>query len=304
MNYEQFQKQFDNLLLKKETDYHAAADYLRSRYFKHLSSTFHSIIARLERFILREDSYWCQFNDVITDIANVLEIRPGEIVNLEAPILDEEAKDFQTIKEKLYDTTYYPVSEHLNYIDFANALERQTYIAEQIQKLDVADARFCDLGCGPGVLLAFVLQNKPSWIGYGVDISFQCAQYAQRLLELKGVATRVHFDVADVRHLPYPDAFFDFIIGMEIFEHLPNPKVGLQEALRVLKPGGYAVLGLPIQLPIRMHLYVFSDREEILALYDEVGLQIIDFKEKEFALRRGSFVDTFALGRKIARSSC
>lgn len=44
-----------------------------------------------------------------------------------------------------------------------------------------------------------------------------------------------------------------------------------------------------------MHLYDFDSSDEVLALYEKVGLQGVDFQTKEFQLQGGSFVDTFAL---------
>ena len=39
----------------------------------------------------------------------------------------------------------------------------------------------------------------------------------------------------------------------------------------------------------------FDMPDEVLALYEKVGLEVVDFEKKEFRLQGGSFVDTFAL---------
>jgi len=44
-----------------------------------------------------------------------------------------------------------------------------------------------------------------------------------------------------------------------------------------------------------MHLYDFDTPDEVLALYEKVGLQVVDFEKKAFQLQGDSFVDTFAL---------
>ena len=101
--------------------------------------------------------------------------------------------------------------------------------------------------------------------------------------------------VADVRSLPYPDDTFDVVVAVEVLEHIPDPKAGLAEAMRVLKPGGYAITALPVRLPLLMHLYDFDTPDEVLALYEKAGLEVVDFETKTFQLQSGSFVDTFAL---------
>ncbi len=44
-----------------------------------------------------------------------------------------------------------------------------------------------------------------------------------------------------------------------------------------------------------MHLYDFDMPDEVLALYEKIGLEVVDFEAKAFQLQGGSFVDTFAL---------
>ncbi|MCY3720916.1 MAG: multiheme c-type cytochrome [Candidatus Poribacteria bacterium] len=115
----------------------------------------------------------------------------------------------------------------------------------------------------------------------------------------------------------YPDRFFDYllcrakhlesawtlcaddlVLAMEVLEHIPDPLEGLQEAVRVLKPGGYAITSIPVQLPIPMHLYVPKSPREVLNLYERSGLDVLDFSAKEFKIETGSFVATFAFSVK------
>ena len=158
---------------------------------------------------------------------------------------------------------------------------------------------FCDLGFGPGVLTQFILQEKPEWHGWGIDISPECVHYANKLMKLKEIDARVQLTTGDVRQLAYGDETFDLVLAMEVLEHIPDPLEGLQEAVRVLKPGGYAITSIPVQLPIPMHLYVPKSPREVLNLYERSGLDVLDFSAKEFKIETGSFVATFALSVKV-----
>jgi SAM-dependent methyltransferase len=44
--------------------------------------------------------------------------------------------------------------------------------------------------------------------------------------------------VADAHVLPFPDASFDFVFSLAVFEHLHSPWIAAREIARVLRPGG------------------------------------------------------------------
>jgi len=50
----------------------------------------------------------------------------------------------------------------------------------------------------------------------------------------------------DITALSFPDNAFDVIICIHVFEHIDNDKRAMQEVCRVLKPGGVALLDVPI----------------------------------------------------------
>ena len=51
--------------------------------------------------------------------------------------------------------------------------------------------------------------------------------------------------VCDIAQIPVPDASFDTILCVEVFEHIPNPVEALREFQRILKPGGTLLLTAP-----------------------------------------------------------
>jgi len=50
---------------------------------------------------------------------------------------------------------------------------------------------------------------------------------------------------ADVTRIPMSSNSFDAVISLSVLEHLPEIKSAIEECMRVLKPGGELVIGMP-----------------------------------------------------------
>ncbi len=93
-----------------------------------------------------------------------------------------------------------------------------------------------DLGCGEGRNTIYL--SRIGFRAIGLDLSPQAiAVLSNNLFEEE---VRAFSIVGDARALPFPDGCFDGILGHHIFDHLDADgfRVSLDEARRVLKPGG------------------------------------------------------------------
>lgn len=111
-------------------------------------------------------------------------------------------------------------------------LERNVYPMERL-----ASARCLDSGCGNGryTVALSKLGAKDVW---GVDFSEMNVADATKRAQDKGL-TNVHYKLGNVLELPFPDNHFDFVFSNGVLHHTQNPQQGLNELLRVLKPGGF-----------------------------------------------------------------
>jgi GT2 family glycosyltransferase/SAM-dependent methyltransferase len=56
---------------------------------------------------------------------------------------------------------------------------------------------------------------------------------------------RIRFVAADATDLPFEGASFDAVTMFDLLEHVPDDRAAVSEALRVLRPGGYALVSSP-----------------------------------------------------------
>ena len=98
------------------------------------------------------------------------------------------------------------------------------------------NARVLDIGCGDGrILNKLVAQYRVR--GFGADIS------SNQLREnLKNNPFGHSYYHADAEKLPFQDNTFDFVICLDVLEHLSSPRECISEICRTLKQGGKALV--------------------------------------------------------------
>ena len=109
-------------------------------------------------------------------------------------------------------------------------------LAELKQRHAIRGQAVLELGSGLGANLALF---RPDNRVQGVEALAEAAQRADRA----GVPTLVA-DLAQAR-LPWPDACWDWILMLDVLEHLVDPAQALLEARRLLRPGGRLLVNLP-----------------------------------------------------------
>ena len=99
---------------------------------------------------------------------------------------------------------------------------------------DWAGARVLDLGCAGG-FMAEAMAGRGAQVT-GIDPASEAIDAARAHAALEGLEIR--YDVGVGEALPYPDAQFDYVVCVDVLEHVAELDQGLAETARVLRPGG------------------------------------------------------------------
>lgn len=97
--------------------------------------------------------------------------------------------------------------------------------------------RVLEAGCGTGAQTVFLAAGSPDAEIVSVDFSPASLELARRRVEAGGYRN-VRFELADLCHLPFPEASFDDVFVCFVLEHLAEPEKALAALRRMLKPNG------------------------------------------------------------------
>ncbi len=90
---------------------------------------------------------------------------------------------------------------------------------------------------------------------------------------------------ADITLLPFQSSCFDVIICLHVLEHVSNDTEAMIELFRILKPGGWAIVQVPIDKSRNItfedpDITSPDDRARAFGQYDHVRLYGLDYRRK------------------------
>jgi SAM-dependent methyltransferase len=137
----------------------------------------------------------------------------------------------------------------------------------------VAGTAYVELGCGggQGTVGTAALGTDTA---VGVDFSPEQLRHARRLRDFYGVDA--DFVEGDVTTLPFADDSFDLASSEAVFQMVEDLDQALQEAHRVLRPGGVFVLSVPHPL----HENLDAETGRFDGDYFDVGPRAIEIDEE------------------------
>lgn len=100
---------------------------------------------------------------------------------------------------------------------------------------DLAGKLVLDVGCGMGRFAELATRWGARVVGIDLSVA---AEVAHQNLQQNGNGRQAVFFQADVFHLPFAPASFDYIYSLGVLHHTPDCKAAFEALPRLLKPGG------------------------------------------------------------------
>ncbi len=177
-----------------------------------------------------------------------------------------------------------------------------------LEKLHAPPGKLLDVGAYTGVFVEIAAQH--GWEAWGVEPSHWAVEQAS--------AQGLHMIEGTLATCGLADASVDVVTMWDVIEHLTDPFAEVQEAQRLLKPGGLLVvhtmdidslfakvMGGRWPWLMEMHVYYFSQRT-LQAMLTKAGFQVLRSEAQGRYLRLGYFATRIAgfspwLGRVLGR---
>ena len=123
--------------------------------------------------------------------------------------------------------------------------EKVRFVLVEVTRRGSAPKLVLDLGSSAGGLSAALAQAGLEV--QGIEPNPAGVEASKLRVERLGLS-RIEFQVGVGERLPYPANRFDLVVSMAVLEHVQDVHKVVQEAFRVLKPGGWAYFEVPNNL--------------------------------------------------------
>jgi ubiquinone/menaquinone biosynthesis C-methylase UbiE len=153
--------------------------------------------------------------------------------------------------DRAYQHDFYEKCDRVR--DNASRLEiarKIDFILDDVMDLDPCDMNCLDIGCSSGIVTATVAHRFGHIIGLDIDRSAFWEQESS-------ARETADFVEGDAMQLPFQASTFDFILCLQVYEHVPSDEMMTAEMFRVLRPEGIVLFSGPnLLFPIEPHYYL------------------------------------------------
>jgi len=150
-------------------------------------------------------------------------------------------------------------------------------IFDAVLRINPRPGTLLDIGCGNAFFAQTLASALPQTAITGLDPAYP----------RRPVSTRIEFVQCNVESLPFGAGTFDVLTASKSLHHWSDKKKGLAEAYRVLKSGGWLIIGDPLlqgwlEKPYLAWLVrlldsgTISPYGELVSQLEETGYQAID----------------------------
>lgn len=143
-----------------------------------------------------------------------------------------------------------------------------------LSQMEIGNAsKFCEVGIGTGIFSRITLGEMPNIEGTGFDISQSSKTFAENHIAAFGMSDRYSIELRDVVKDPVLDEF-DWLICVEVLEHLEEPVEFLKNLRSMIKNGGKAFITAALNAPNEDHIYLYENTEQVAHQLEEAGFAI------------------------------
>ena len=143
--------------------------------------------------------------------------------------------------ERILETEYMDTEEEACDYDSMDHHAVNAAFVERLHELG-AHGRVLDLGTGPGQIAIAIAESADDFHVLGIDAAGTMLAIAEERKSHSPAADRIEFQQGDATKLDLPDQSFDAVVSNTVLHHIPRPVEFLQEAGRLLKPGGVLLI--------------------------------------------------------------
>ncbi len=139
------------------------------------------------------------------------------------------------------------------------------FMAGMLQTL-TKDSTVLDMGSGYGGSARLLVKRFDCRKAECLNLSVAQNQRNRKLCEAQGLTTQVSVTDGDFENLPYGNEEFDIVWSQDAFLHSGKRRRVVEEAVRVLKPGGELIFTDPMQSDT-------ATPEQLKPIYDRIHLE-------------------------------
>ncbi|MBN1316457.1 MAG: methyltransferase domain-containing protein [Anaerolineales bacterium] len=184
--------------------------------------------------------------------------------------------------QKLIDATARKPSGWLGWLLYGDPKPHYKSFQQVLEKAGLmSDDTLLDVCCGGGTLLSIALETVHR--AAGLDYSADMVALATENNSDAVAAGRLDVRLGDACALPWDDETFNVVTNVNAFTFIMEPEKALQEAYRVLKPGGRFVVVTPARRKFAALFYALwysaltlYDADELGSLMNNAGFTAVE----------------------------
>jgi carbamoyltransferase len=157
------------------------------------------------------------------------------------PTDDADVDRVSEIVKGFYEENPFPGYEDIDSADTLAEKARRGVFAQLLDDQTAPGSTVLEVGCGTGQLSNFL--GVRGRTVYGADLCLNSLKLA-RQFQTRHLLNSVHFVQMNLFRPVFEDASFDLVICNGVLHHTDDPAGGFRSIARLVRPGGYIVIGL------------------------------------------------------------